>query len=163
MTAAAGAALIGEPDHLNRRFRTPFGEAELWDFAVERVYTGPEATVIAVGGAAEGDSCRVDLGAYGRIGVIAHWRSGHLSVGQCGIIDVDLMQDALGDGMEPIAAVQLATADREPIGGVAVAEPDATTRRGATPRFVLALVAAGVAATGYFVTRRRRLRQDGPG
>ena len=163
MAAAAGAAFIGQPQQLNRTYPTPFGEAELWDFAVERVYVGPEASVIAVGGAAEGDSCQVDLGELGRVGVIAHWRSGHLSVGQCGIVDAALMQYVLGDGMAPIAEVQLATADDDPIGGVAAPEPATPSHRGATPRFVVTLVAASAAAAGYAVARRQRTLRERSG
>ena len=155
MIDSAGAVFVGEPVAINRTFSTPFGEAELWDFAIERVYAGPDTALISVGGAAAGDSCHVDLSEYGRVGVVAHWRSGHLSVGLCGIFNPDQMMDALGDGAAPVEAQAIAATEDAPVGAVTApaSTPVSESPSSNTALVVGVLVAVGV--VGGLLMRRR--------
>ncbi len=153
----AGAVFVGEPIALDRTFTTPFGDAELWDFSVERVYAGPDTARIAVGGAAAGDSCHVDLSEYGRVGIIARWRSGHLSVGLCGIVNADELMAALGDGEAPVEVQAIAATDDDPIG--AVTGPDSnpvSESRSPTTVLVGGGVLLAAALAGGVLMRRRR-------
>lgn len=159
---SAGAVFVGEPIALSRTYATPYGVAELWDFEVERTYAGPSSVQVSVGGAADGDSCHVKLGVYGRVGIVAHWRSGHLSVGLCGVFDADGMVATLGEGERPASAQTSAVLDDDSLVAQAAQEgPPSADAPGATVLRLLAAAGIVLLAFGAVVTMRLRRRLDG--